>query len=69
MDYGLIVTREIAVRAILDKAPEAQIFGIPPLILLNFRDVRWVDYLPNYQKWYLEFFDHTSLVLWKLAYF
>ena len=67
MSNGLIITRDIALRAIRDKDPTVPIFGIGALILLNFRDIRWVDYLPP--MWSLDFYDHREMVLWKLTYF
>ena len=69
MEYGLLITREIASRAILDKSPEAKLFGIPKLILLNFEDIRWVNYLPPEKKWWLDFYDQQGRIMWVLTYF
>lgn len=68
MDNGLIITRDIAVRAIQHKLPNEPIFGISKLILISFQEIYWVEYLPRIVRWNLEFDNVELLILFQISY-
>lgn len=68
MDNGLIITRDIAVRAIQHKLPNEPIFGISKLILIGFQEIYWVEYIPRLVLWNLEFDNQESLILFRISY-
>ena len=66
--HGLIITRELAVRAISIERPNEPIIGITKLMLLTFQDIRWIEYLPRPQLWNLDFYELEALILFKIRY-
>ena len=65
---GLLITRDVAVRAIYTVDPKTPILGISKLMLINFPVIRWVDYIPPERLWELDFYTIEDRFIWHLTY-